>query len=175
MDGCMFSPLFLEIKKWGNIIMTQQFSHQLPPKVSENIPTLKTEEKKKQNFKLIPDFKLFIKMHHKKWPGFPRTTNTPSDLLFLMPPKTNFTRFFSIKNRTTQNKSPSVPLEVLQCHHSIERLPPSRWGRSFYRLVTVGVPEVLVVDFPWGIFQHNLMTWWEFLSDKHQTPPFKEE
>ena len=48
MDGCMFSPLFLEIKKWGNIIMTQQFSHQLPPKVSENIPTLKTEEKKKQ-------------------------------------------------------------------------------------------------------------------------------
>ena len=119
MDGWMHVfPTFLGDKMGKHHYDTAIFTP-TSPKSFRKYSNFKNRRKEETKTKLIPDFKLFIKMHHKKWPGFPRTTNTPSDLLFLMPPKTNFTRFFSIKNRTTQNKSPSVPLEVL--------LPPFYW------------------------------------------------
>ena len=155
MDGCF--PHFSGRKKWGNITMTQQFSHQLPPKVSENIPTLKTEEKKKQK---PSEFQIS---------SCSSRCITKNDQVFQEQKHHQIYFFWCLKTTSpdfSQNKSPSVPLKSF-CHHSIERLPPSRWGRSFYGLVTVGVSQTWSISV--GFVQHNLMTWWEFLSVSTKT------
>lgn len=62
-----------------------RFTTNFAPNVSENVPTVKTEEKKKKT-KLIPDFKLFIKIHQNKndkiFIDFPKSTTDTRRFIF---------------------------------------------------------------------------------------------
>lgn len=74
VDGCF--PHFSWRKKLGKHHYDTAIFTPTSPKSFRKYSNFKNRRKEETKTKLIPDFKLFIKMHHKKWPGFPRTKNT---------------------------------------------------------------------------------------------------